>query len=71
MVNIVLIWVEVVHKLEDVLINLHFVPFLLFTNCFKVMIFYTVWFEGVDQMALMPAEGDFGQELAKSLCCYH
>ena len=56
MVNIVLIWVEVVHKLEDVLINLHFVPFLLFTNCFKVMIFYTVGFEGVDQVALMPAE---------------
>ena len=37
MVNIVLIWIEVVHKLEDVLINLHFVPFLLFTNCFNVL----------------------------------
>ena len=71
MVNIVLIWVEVVHKFEGVLVDLHFVPFLFFIDGFQVMIFYTVWFKGMDQVALMPVEGDLGEELTESLCLNH
>ena len=71
MVNIVLIRVEIVHKLKGVLINFHFVPFLSFIGSFQIFFFDTVWFKGVDKVALMPAEGNLGQELAKPLCLNH